>query len=357
MNRFFNIIVCIIMVIGITSGTVSGQTDISLADRFVEFASIPSVSGFEDSLRNYIMSQLPDGFTCTVDNMGNLIASTGSGDPDILITAPMDEHGYVVSEIREDGYIRVQPLSRTTTTLFHQFHEGHLVDIVTNRRTVKGVVAIPSSHITRNKSSAMSLSEFIIDTGSETAHMVRSLGIDILDPVTAVKDFAKLQNGKIAGTGLSRKYAAFALLEAVKELEPGSNITFAWSAVYLKRNQGIMRLARSVNADRVLCLSTFTPTFNRSTGSRNRPVSSTGSGVLIDEVRLNSSRFSEIRAKAAELGLTVTPSHSGRLMEYRYFGEETAVIALAVENRDSLVEVIDCSDIEQMVRLLVSIVN
>jgi putative aminopeptidase FrvX len=41
------------------------------------------------------------------DEIGNVWVTAGSGSPQRLIVAPVDEPGYVVSEITEDGYLRV----------------------------------------------------------------------------------------------------------------------------------------------------------------------------------------------------------------------------------------------------------
>ncbi|MFX8743359.1 hypothetical protein ABTM45_19385, partial [Acinetobacter baumannii] len=71
----------------------------------------------------------------------------GSGIPKKLFTAPMDEPGYVVSQIQEDGYLRITPVGfGHQGTMFHQFLEGHEVKINTESKIQIGVSTVPSSH-------------------------------------------------------------------------------------------------------------------------------------------------------------------------------------------------------------------
>src|ERR1051325_9589079 len=70
---------------------------------------IPAVSGYEqpliEEIRNYIRSLSPK-----TDNLGNLWVSLGTGSPRRRLVASVDEPGYVVSDITQDGFLRVQRL-------------------------------------------------------------------------------------------------------------------------------------------------------------------------------------------------------------------------------------------------------
>ena len=74
------------------------------------FLTTPAVSGYEQELAAEIRETLKD-LSPKTDNLGNVIVTLGSGAPHRLIVTPMDEPGYVVSEITSDGYLRVQRLA------------------------------------------------------------------------------------------------------------------------------------------------------------------------------------------------------------------------------------------------------
>lgn len=46
-----------------------------------------------------------------IDKMGNVIAKSGNGDPDVLFTAHMDEIGLIVKNITDDGFIEFEKLN------------------------------------------------------------------------------------------------------------------------------------------------------------------------------------------------------------------------------------------------------
>ena len=74
----------------------------------------PSVSGREEGIRN-ILTELMKPVTdeITVDAMGNLIChKKGSAkEPGkVMLTAHMDEIGFIVTYIEENGFIRVAPV-------------------------------------------------------------------------------------------------------------------------------------------------------------------------------------------------------------------------------------------------------
>ena len=74
-----------------------------------DLVETPSVSGHEKPLTEIIRAELKS-FHPSEDNIGDLTVSLGSGSPHRLIVTPVDEPGFVVSEITEDGYLRVQRL-------------------------------------------------------------------------------------------------------------------------------------------------------------------------------------------------------------------------------------------------------
>jgi len=73
------------------------------------FDQVPAVSGYEQPLIEELRAELRP-LSPKTDNVGNLWVTFGSGSPQRLLVTPVDEPGYVVSEITPDGYLRVQRL-------------------------------------------------------------------------------------------------------------------------------------------------------------------------------------------------------------------------------------------------------
>ena len=79
-------------------------------ERLVELCLLPGVSGREDAVRDYIRSAVaPTGYPCREDNLGNLLVEVkGAKTPDkkIVLSAHMDEVGFIITGIDEDGTLR-----------------------------------------------------------------------------------------------------------------------------------------------------------------------------------------------------------------------------------------------------------
>jgi putative aminopeptidase len=140
------------------------------------------------------------------DAVGNYIRRQGSGMPRRVVACNLDSPAYAVSDIREDGWLRVHMIGSARHPLWHQSHEGQRATIITRRGPVSGVFAVRSTHIWRTRTATTALvneSDLYIDIGAENAAQARELGIEPLDPV--IRDwpawsFADYASGPAAGS-------------------------------------------------------------------------------------------------------------------------------------------------------------
>lgn len=79
-----------------------------------ELTAARGVSGNEHEIRTLLKKLSEErGAICTVDRMGNLLATIDGGDesaPHLLLDAHMDEVGLIITGIRDDGLLRYQPV-------------------------------------------------------------------------------------------------------------------------------------------------------------------------------------------------------------------------------------------------------
>src|SRR5438067_13487170 len=71
------------------------------------FVQTPAVPGYEHELSQVIAHQLV-AYSPKLDSLGDVVVTVGSGSPNRLLVAPLDEPGYVVSDITAQGYLRLQ---------------------------------------------------------------------------------------------------------------------------------------------------------------------------------------------------------------------------------------------------------
>ena len=220
----------------------------NFVDHLVEFSKKSSVTGREKQATAYIQSLLPDADIKT-DKLGNLVMTIGSGQPKKLITAPLDEPGYVVSQIQPDGYLRINPVGfGHSGNLYHQFLQGHEVAISTASGTVTGVSTVPSAHfeglriIPKRMESAFKWQEIFLDVGVSSAAEISVKGIQLLDPVTLNKKISTINNSFIAGPSIKAKAAAMslaAIANSITKKDIDGTLVIAWSTLELINGKGI----------------------------------------------------------------------------------------------------------------------
>ena len=122
------------------------------------------------------------------DNLGNVYVTIGSGAPSRLIATAIDEPGYVVSEITEDGYLRVQRLPQAApNSVFDALNFAQPVVVMTRTgKDVAGVFAGLSVHLaagTLEPAEDESRGRVVRGHRRENADEVRAAGVDLLDPL------------------------------------------------------------------------------------------------------------------------------------------------------------------------------
>jgi len=78
-----------------------------------ELTELPGISGKEDKVREYILEKIKDKVDeYHVDVMGNLITKIKGKDSTkkIMLLAHMDEVGFMVTKVNEDGTFHISPV-------------------------------------------------------------------------------------------------------------------------------------------------------------------------------------------------------------------------------------------------------
>lgn len=183
-----------------------------------ELCLINGTSGDEGKVRDYIITQIKDYCEYSVDNMGSIIAyKKGKKAPKqkISINAHMDEVGFIITGITDDGYLRFTSVGGIDSRVC-------LDRIVTvGKKAVKGVIGDKAFHLltSEEKDRCPSFDDLLIDIGAtskdETEQYV-SLG----DFAYFDCDYVELGNGYIKAKALDDRIGCMLMIELIKsELE------------------------------------------------------------------------------------------------------------------------------------------
>jgi putative aminopeptidase FrvX len=248
---------------------------------------MPAVSGHEQPLAEEIRKRLR-GLSPKTDNLGNIYMSVGSGAPHRLIVTPIDEPGYVISEITEDGYLRVQRSpQRAPNGVFDALNFAQPVTIETrDGRRVSGVFAGWSVHLHlghQDPPKMNDVSELYVDIGAKSAEEVRKAGVDLLDPLVITRKWFPIGKSGEAGPAVGDRFGAYALvhvLEEVKESKAKGTTTIAFLTQEWTGARGLNRILTEIHADELIYVGRVTTeaTANdNKTSNEPRP----GTGVVI----------------------------------------------------------------------------
>jgi putative aminopeptidase FrvX len=220
----------------------------ALATRLV---ALPAVTGYEQALADTLLRLLPGAAR---DRAGNVRFHNRQGSAKRLLVCPLDEPGYVVGNLRADGYLTLRRAPGRVAALFDQQIEGQRVTIHGSRRPVPGVVAVRSIHLTRGRAGRpeepFTVDDAYVDVGAGSLTDLTRLGIKVLAPVTLTKRPHSYGNNLLAAPVAGRRAACAALLAATRESTLRANlmapVTIAFVVEQQLSRRGLITLA---NAD------------------------------------------------------------------------------------------------------------
>ena len=360
----------IIILLAISAPAQQSRAPRALADDMRELVETPAVSGFEHELAARIMGQVK-GRPFTTDNLGDVVVTLGSGAPHRLIVAPIDEPGFVVSRITQEGYLQLQRLPQGgNLPLFNELYAGEPVKIETPEKTwINGSVAGISIHLfpqRQHPPSMADLDNMYIDVGATSAAQARSGGADVLSPLAIDRTFYEMANGHWASPAIGDRFGAAALLELLRGLDPAKikgTVTFAFVTQQWLGARGLQRVVDAQKPDELIYIGrlmrpvTTGPAHEAAPAFRQQP----GSGVLIAAEKPDaevSGLAADLKQLAAQNKIALTTDVSapllprGGYLAQAKLPERTVHLAVATAWPSTPAEFIQALDLTGLIELL-----
>jgi len=316
------------------------------------------VSTQEAAARDRVRSLLPDGTTSTVDDAGNLLVTIGDGPFHIVFLAHLDEIGFAVTGIDDDGRIRV----KRHGGYYPELYEGVPVDLHTPAGLVRGVT------VPRGGDGAeppKSVEAMRIDVGTDSRDATVALGVDLAQVATVVKSYDRLGKTRAMGRAMDDRVGSTVQLLALKHLDrsklQGVKLTFAWVTAEEIGLLGSKKLAQRAKAELAVAIDTFvssdSPLENRRYG-----YGKLGAGAVIrgaDHSNLSPLwAVRQLRALAKRRGIPLQWGQTGGGNDGSVWTSSGAIdlpIAWPLRSSHSWVEVIDLHDVVALTNLTVAI--
>ncbi len=335
-----------------------------------QFVETPAVSGYEKQLADKIRAALKNYHQIT-DNLGDVIVTIGSGAPHRLIVTPIDEPGFVVSEITPDGYLRVQrlPQGGGLPPIFNEMYSAQPVKVgIASGKWIDGVVAGLSVHLQGGRTDppkAADIENIYVDIGAASAAEVHKAGVDILDPIVIDRRLMKLGDKAMAGASIGDRFGAATLLEVLDQVDPAKikgTLTVAFVVQQRTGARGLQRILTQTQADEMIYVGRLLPggPIPQMENLHRAPRREPGGGVLVGVQQTDGALTGfegELKQLADTNKIPFVSDYSASVLPPTYLPlpqlpAKWAHVGVATSWTDTPAELIDSRDLNDLANLL-----
>ena len=270
----------------------------------------------------------------------------------LLLDAHIDEVGFVVTSVFEDGFLKVAAVGGIDPRILPDTKV-----LVHGKECVPALFTSTPPHLAKNESEAVSLDDILLDTGlGADAVKVISVG----DYVTFKQSFSPLLGSRVTGKSLDDRAAVYCLLELVRRVydKPLSyNIIISLSEQEELGTRGAVTAAFASECDEAIAVDV---SFGNQPCVSPDECGRLGDGVMIGISPILSKKMTD---RLTDLAKQNSIPHQFEVMGGRTgtdadvitvskSGIPTALLSIPLRNMHTPVEVADTADIEAVVSLL-----
>ncbi len=327
----------------------------SLKDTLFSLCSADGVSGDEFSAAGIALKELKR-FTDSVyvDDFGNVFARIDNKkEKTVLLDAHIDQVGFVVNYITEDGFLKFSPVGGIDKRLLPAMQ----VEIISKNGKIPGVITSVPPHLSTDSDKAPSYDDLFIDAGLsyDEAKKLVPLGSRVLfkgEPI-------ELGGDRISSKALDDRAGVAVILRALELAGDLSeyNIDTAFSCQEETGESGAKMLSFRSECDLAIAVDV---SFAYSKGEDKNKCGEMGKGPMIGIAPSLSKAFSDSMIKIAEekeipYQLEVMGGETGTdadAIGVSKGGVKTVTVSIPLKYMHTPVEVIALSDIESMAMLI-----
>jgi putative aminopeptidase FrvX len=188
---------------------------------FQTLTELPGAPGNEHLVRNFMREQLSQYSDEIVqDKLGSIfgIKKGNENGPTVMVAGHMDEVGFMVTQITDNGMLRFQPLGGW----WSQVLLAQRVQIMTDNGPIIGVIGSIPPHLLdeSKKNKPMEISNMLIDIGADDKDDAKKIGIKPGQPILPICPFTPMANKKkIMAKAWDNRYGCGLAIELLKEVK------------------------------------------------------------------------------------------------------------------------------------------
>jgi len=221
----------------------------STAQLLKQLTEASGVSGHESEVRQLVREHLQPLGELSQDKIGSLICTLAgeSEQPRIMLAGHMDEVGFMIRHISEEGFLRFLPLGGW----FDQVLLGQRVTIQSTAGPVTGVIGAKPPHLLpdEERKKVVERTDMYIDIGATSIQEVEAAGVRIGDPVVPQAGFQELAvPGTYASKAFDDRVGTALVIQALAELKREGSPNQVIGVVTVMEEVGLRGATTSVEA-------------------------------------------------------------------------------------------------------------
>ena len=223
---------------------------------FKELTDAKGIPGNEKEPRNVMKKYItPYADEVVYDNLGSLIAKkTGMHGPKIMVAGHLDEIGFMVTKIDENGFIYFQ----TTGGWWSQVMLAQRVTIMGSKGDVTGVIGSKPPHILspEARKKPVQIKDMFIDIGASSKEEAKSFGVKPGDSVVPYFEFTPLKNEKmLLAKAWDNRIGCAIAIEVLKQLQDSEHPNIVYGVGTFRKKWDFEVLKRQlIRSNRILVL-------------------------------------------------------------------------------------------------------
>jgi len=335
-------------------------------DLLKTLSATPGPVGREKLVQDIVKEHLKDHCgSYTQDKLGNVVGTLEGGiKKHYAIAAHADEVGFLVSNMDENGFLRVKWNTQGYMPDLRLL-PGQWVLIMTEKGLVPGVFCVKTAHIAgpEGKGRIPTYEEVFLDIGAKNPEDIKELGINIGDPVIYAAPVEKLLNHHVAGKSMDDRIGLVTMLRVLAQLAKTPKtkrptITFVSTVMEEIGAKGAAAVARNLDLDAVIVLDIGLA--DDYPGTKGESGISLGNGPVIvikDNAlhyshELNQSIIETAEKEKIPIQRAVFHSYMTDGVQFATQGQMVAVLAIPCRYTHSSFETVNLLDVDMTIHLL-----
>lgn len=212
-------------------------------------------SGREEKVREYILGRIEGKCEYKVDPLGNVIAfkkGQKRAKNKVMLTAHMDEVGFIITYITQDGFLRFD----TVGGIDEKVVAGRAVTV--GEKEIPGVIGLKPIHLTEktDEGKVPPVSKLYIDIGAASKEEAEKY-VSVGDSAYFISAYEKLGSNKVKAKAIDDRFGCAVMLDMI-ENETEYDAYFVFLVQEEVGLRGSIAAAYAVNPDYAIVLEATT---------------------------------------------------------------------------------------------------